>query len=207
VDEPTELSVIAGRASRCTACDLYVRATQVVFGTGRTGGLMFVGEQPGDHEDREGLPFVGPAGRLLDRAMDDAGLDRSEVYLTNAVKHFKWEPRGKRRIHQRPNRSEVVACRPWVEEELAVVQPSVLVLLGAVATEALLGRRAKVTLDRGRALAPTDPIVQASDEVRELLPSATVITIHPSAVLRARDRDAQLALLVDDLVVARKALG
>src|SRR5437667_10105564 len=145
---PPKLSMRALRdaAAECKACDLWKRGTQTVFGEGRTNAkVMFVGEQPGHEEDLAGRPFVGPAGRLLDRALAEAGIDRSTVYVTNVVKHFKWEPRGKRRIHAKPNASEITACRPWLEAELAVVEPEVLVCLGATAAQALLGRQFRVS--------------------------------------------------------------
>ena len=157
---------------------------------------MLVGEQPGDREDLAGRPFVGPAGLLLDEALAEAGIDRSETYLTNAVKHFKWEPRGKRRIHQKPSWGEIAACRPWVEAELAVVAPRVLVCLGATAAQALVGRSVRVTRDRGKPLdSPLAPVVLA--------------TVHPSSILRAPDKEARVrerALFVDDLRVAAAAL-
>jgi uracil-DNA glycosylase len=176
----------------CRGCPLYKNATQAVFGEGRRGAaVMLVGEQPGDHEDRAGAPFVGPAGQLLDRALDEAGLDRKETYVTNAVKHFKWKPRGPRRIHDKPSWSEQVACRPWLDAELAVVEPEVLILLGATAAQTLLGRSFKVTRDRGR--------VPQSD-----LAKMVIATIHPSAILRSRDRDEMFRSLVDDLALARR---
>jgi DNA polymerase len=147
---------------------------------------MFVGEQPGDQEDKLGRPFVGPAGRIFDQALEEVGIDRSRVYVTNAVKHFKWEPRGKRRIHQKPNAAELAACRPWLDAELSVVHPRVLVCLGATAAQALLGRTFRVTKQRGT---PVD----------SPLADVVVATIHPSAILRARDRDAEYAGFVADL--------
>ena len=166
-------------AHGCQACDLYKHATQTVFGEGPTGALvMFVGEQPGDQEDKLGHPFVGPAGRLLDEALVEAGIDRSEVYVTNVVKHFKWEAaqRGKRRIHKKPRQSEIEACRPWLDAELKVVKPQVLVCLGASAAQALLGKNFRVTRDRGK-----------------LIPSAlaphVLATTHPSSILRAPDSE------------------
>jgi DNA polymerase len=147
---------------------------------------MFVGEQPGDQEDKAGKPFVGPAGRLLDQAMEQAGIDRSLVYVTNVVKHFKWKGQGKRRIHQKPNSSEIAACFPWLEAELAVVKPRVLVCLGATAAQALLGRQFRVTQQRG-------------EPVESELAPVVIATVHPSSVLRAEDRDAELAKFVSDL--------
>ena len=196
---PERLSLAALReaAHGCTACPLWRSGTQTVFGEGlKRARLMLVGEQPGDREDLAGRPFVGPAGRLLHEALAEAGIDRSDVYLTNAVKHFKWEPRGKRRIHQKPNWSEIEACRPWVEAELAVVAPRVLVCLGATAAQALLGRDVRVTRDRGTPLdSPLAPV--------------TFATVHPSSILRAPDRETRLreqALFVDDLRAAAAAL-
>ena len=151
---------------------------------------MFVGEQPGDREDREGRPFVGPAGRLFDEALEEAGIDRTRVYVTNVVKHFKWQARGKRRIHAKPAWSEIAACRPWLDAELAVVQPQVLVCLGATAAQALLGRQFRVTKERGR-------------RVESNLAATVVATVHPSSILRAEadDRVAARAAFVDDLRV------
>jgi DNA polymerase len=150
---------------------------------------MLVGEQPGDHEDRAGKPFVGPAGQLLDRALAEAGIDRKETYVTNAVKHFKWKPRGPRRIHDKPSWSEQLACRPWLDAELAVLEPEVLILLGATAAQTLLGRSFRVTKDRGR--------LPDSD-----LAKTVIATIHPSAILRSSDRDAMFRGLVADLALA-----
>jgi uracil-DNA glycosylase family protein len=178
---PDRLSLPAVRkaAAHCRACHLYARATQTVFGEGpRQTPIMMVGEQPGDVEDVEGHPFVGPAGRLLDRALEQASIDRRLVYLTNVVKHFKWEPRGKRRIHVEPSTAEVAACRPWLDTEIELVEPRILVCLGAVAAQALLGRTFKVSVDRGRFLDST------------LAPLVTA-TVHPSSILRARDDDSR----------------
>ena len=188
---PDKLTLTALReaAQRCRGCDLYKNATQAVFGEGRREAqVMFVGEQPGDQEDLTGKPFVGPAGKLLDRAMEEAGIDRSQAYVSNVVKHFKWQARGKRRIHQKPNWSEMTACRPWLEAELALIKPSVLVCLGATAAQALLGRQFRVTQQRG---VPVES---------ELAPSV-LATIHPSAILRAdeHDREAEYAAFVEDL--------
>lgn len=166
-------------ARACRACDLYKNATQTVFGEGPVKALiMFVGEQPGDQEDKLGHPFVGPAGRLLDEALVEAGIDRSEVYVTNVVKHFKWEAaqRGKRRIHKKPRQSEIDACRPWLDAELKVVKPQVLVCLGASAAQALLGKSFRVTRDRGK-LIPSD------------LAPQVMATAHPSSILRAPDSE------------------
>ena len=176
------LKALREDARSCQACPLWANATQTVFGAGDPHArVMLVGEQPGDAEDKKGLPFVGPAGRLLDEALEEAGIDRSTAYVTNAVKHFKWEPRGKRRIHQPPNAREIEACSPWLNAELAVVKPRVLVALGATASQALLGRSFRVSRERGRLLRETDfaPIVMA--------------TVHPSSVLRSRDAEARRA--------------
>jgi uracil-DNA glycosylase len=188
---------LADNAAACTRCDLYARATQTVFGEGPPGApIALVGEQPGDQEDKQGHPFVGPAGRILDRALDDSGISRAGVYLTNAVKHFKWTERGKRRIHQRPNATEIRACRFWLEAELAVVKPRVVVLLGAVAGEALFGSRFRVGEHKGK----------AEEAPPGTWPGLVVSTIHPSAVLRGPDaesRDRAYAGLVEDLTLAR----
>jgi uracil-DNA glycosylase len=171
----------------CRGCPLYANATQAVFGAGKLSSeVMLVGETPGDQEDLAGAPFVGPAGRLLDRALDEAGIDRSAAYVTNAVKHFKWRSRGTRRIHDKPSWSEQLACRPWLEAEIALVKPRALVLLGATAAQSLLGRGFRVTKERGRLL---------DSDLAELVTA----TIHPSAVLRSDDREAMFAGLVDDL--------
>jgi DNA polymerase len=172
---------------QCRGCPLYARATQAVFGSGPVPAqLMLVGEQPGDQEDRAGEPFVGPAGQLLDRALAEAGIAREKAYVTNAVKHFKWKERGPRRIHDKPSWTEQTACRPWLDAELDLVRPRALVLLGATAAQSLLGRSFRVTVSRGQPL---------ESDLAELV----LATIHPSAVLRAEDRDAAFAGLVDDL--------
>ena len=185
----------------CRACELWADATQVVMGEGQRGArLMLVGEQPGDREDIEGHPFVGPAGRVLDRALAEAGVRREDAYLTNAVKHFKWQPRGKRRIHQRPNGSEIRACRPWLEGEVAAIRPRALVVLGAVAGESLFGSRFRVGEHRG----------QAEELAVGGWQGLVISTIHPSAVLRAPDRDAREQAyrgFVADLATARRAAG
>jgi uracil-DNA glycosylase family protein len=183
-------------AAGCRACPLWETGTQTVFGAGgRESSVMLVGEQPGDREDREGAPFVGPAGRVLDEALERAGIDRSRAYVTNAVKHFKWQPRGKRRIHAKPNWSELAACRPWLDAELAVVAPRVLVCLGATAAQSLLGRRFRVTRSRG-------------EWVESPLADYVTATIHPSAILRAgADRHAELDSFVADLRVVAAVLG
>ena len=164
-------------AKGCQACDLWKRGTQTVFGEGEPDAkVIFVGEQPGDREDVEGKPFVGPAGGLLDKALVEAGIDRKRVYVTNAVKHFKWEPRGKRRIHKKPNASEIAACRPWLDAEIAALHPKVVVCLGATAAQALLGRDFRVTQHRGEFIdSPLAPFVMA--------------TVHPSSILRAPDEE------------------
>ena len=180
----------------CMGCDLYKNATQTVFGEGLVGSeLLFVGEQPGDEEDLAGHPFVGPAGRLFDKALAEAGIDREKTYVTNVVKHFKWKPRGKRRIHEKPRASEVRACEPWLAAELKVVHPRILVCLGATAAQALLGKEFRVTQMRGRWLESGHAPL-------------TLATVHPSSILRAPDpqaREEQYAEFVSDLkVVARK---
>jgi len=181
----------------CRGCHLWERATQTVFGEGHPGlEVMLVGEQPGDQEDRHGHPFVGPAGRILNFALEKAGIDRSQVYVTNAVKHFKFEPRGKRRIHKKPNMQEIRACRPWLEAEIDVVQPKVIVCLGATAAQSLLGSQFRLTESRGRLL--PSPFGQA-----------VLATVHPSSLLRAPDETTRrigLEMFVHDLVVAREAV-
>jgi len=196
-DAPT-LPEVRDISKGCKACDLYKRGTQTVFGEGPARAeIMMVGEQPGDAEDIAGHPFVGPAGRLLDKALAEAGIDRSRVYVTNVVKHFKWEPRGKRRIHAKPNAAEIGACRPWLETEIALVKPRVLVCLGATAAQALLGRAFKVTKQRGEFVAST------------LAPLATA-TVHPSSILRAPDdesRREEMRAFVEDLKTIAKRLA
>jgi uracil-DNA glycosylase family protein len=195
-DEPS-LEALRSAASTCQACDLWSRATQTVFGEGEPEAeIVLVGEQPGDREDKEGQPFVGPAGRVLDEALEAAGIDRRLAYVTNVVKHFKWEPRGKVRLHKTPNAAEVSACRPWLEAELRVLRPRVLVCLGATAAKALLGSSFKVSQERGR-------FVDS-----ELAPRV-LATVHPSSILRADDaaRDEAMAALVADLRVAATALA
>ena len=190
------IKALRDEAKACQACPLWANATQTVFGAGDPHArVMLVGEQPGDEEDRKGLPFVGPAGRLLDRALEAAGVERGHLYVTNAVKHFKWQPRGKRRIHQKPNWAEMTACRPWLEAELAVVKPRVLVLLGATAAQSLLGREFRVTQHRGELL---------DSELAELVTA----TVHPSSILRGEpaERDAAFAAFVADLSVVADAL-
>ena len=190
------LAKLRSAAERCTACELYKTGTQVVFGEGaRSAEVLFVGEQPGDQEDRAGRPFVGPAGKLFDQALEHAGIDRGQVYVTNVVKHFKWRARGKRRIHQKPNWSEITACRPWLEAELAVVEPRVLVCLGATAAQALLGREFRVTQQRGT---PVD-----SDLAKHVL-----ATVHPSSILRGdpETREQEYAAFVADLKIVAKLI-
>jgi DNA polymerase len=197
VPNSRSLKVLGAAAEKCRGCDLYKSATQVVFGAGpKAARVLLVGEQPGDQEDREGEPFVGPAGALLDKALADAGLPRDEVYLTNAVKHFKWEPRGKRRIHKKPRISEIKACRPWLEAELRAVQPAVIVCLGATAAQSVVGSQFKLMANRGQVVASP-------------LGAQVVATIHPSAVLRAPDsegRRAAYAMLVGDLKIVARLL-
>jgi DNA polymerase len=200
VPQGAGLADLRAAAADCTGCPLYEPASQTVFGAGpRSATIMLVGEQPGDQEDRAGAPFVGPAGRLLDKALAAAGIDRAACYLTNAVKHFKYKPaeRGKRRIHQTPSRTEVVACRPWLLAELTVVHPGMVVLLGAVAAKSLLGSSFRLTEHRGELLElPTEIDGTA-------LPGAHLVTtVHPSAVLRAEDRTTAFDGLVADLTVA-----
>jgi uracil-DNA glycosylase family protein len=193
------ITALRRAADGCRACDLWRNATQTVFGAGSPSArLMLLGEQPGDQEDRVGEPFVGPAGRLLDRALEAAGIDRDLVYVTNVVKHFKWRraPSGKRRLHQRPDREEIEACRPWLEAEVSRIGPELIVCLGATAAQALLGPSFRVTRDRGRVV-PTD------------LGPPAMATVHPSAVLRVQgsdEREIAFAELVADLVAARKQL-
>jgi len=190
--ERLSLTRLRDAVQGCRGCPLYANATQAVFGEGTLKAeVMLVGEQPGDQEDLAGAPFVGPAGKVLDRALEEAGIDRGTTYVTNAVKHFKWKARGTRRIHDKPSWTEMMACRPWLDAELALVKPRALVLLGATAAQALVGKSFKVTQERGKPL---------DSELADLV----VATIHPSAVLRAENRDEMFAGLVDDLrVVAR----
>jgi DNA polymerase len=188
----------ARKASKdCRACDLWQHATQTVFGDGAARArILFVGEQPGDKEDLEGRPFVGPAGALLDKALIEAGINRKQTYVTNAVKHFKWEPRGKRRIHKKPNSIEIAACRQWLDTEIALVKPDVIVCLGATAAQALLGRDFRVTEKRGQLL--------PFDTVQNVL-----ATVHPSSILRAPDdesRHREFLRLVEDLRVVATVL-
>ncbi len=197
VPEHPTLPKLKQAAAGCQACDLWERGTRTVFGGGtRAARLMLVGEQPGDQEDQIGKPFVGPAGRLLDRALEAAGIDRAVTYVTNVVKHFKWEPRGKRRIHAKPNQAEIQACRPWLDAEIALVKPRVLVCLGATAAQALLGRQFKVSEQRGRF-------------VESPLAAHVMATVHPSSLLRAPDdetRHREMERFVDDLKKAAERL-
>ena len=197
VPEERELPILRKAVQRCRGCDLYLNATQAVFGEVQAGGtsahpkvsIMMIGEQPGDKEDLEGRPFVGPAGKLLDKALEEAGIERRTVYVTNAVKHFKWEPRGKLRIHKKPGLREVHACRPWLDAELETLRPELVVCLGAVAAQSLLGSGFKITVDHGKV-----------QEVENMPP--ILATLHPSAILRARteeDRHSQMKLLIADL--------
>jgi DNA polymerase len=196
-NRPT-LAAVRDAARGCRACDLYKRGTQTVFGDGaRKAELMLVGEQPGDQEDLTGHPFVGPAGKLLDKALRRAGIDRAAVYVTNVVKHFKWEPRGKRRIHKKPNATEIAACRPWLDTEIQLVKPKAIVCLGATAAQALLGRQFKVTTHRGTFIPSTlAPLMMA--------------TVHPSSLLRAPDEESrrrETERFVDDLRTVARALS
>jgi DNA polymerase len=197
---PTHLDYVTLRkaSETCRGCDIYINATQTVFGEGSLHpAIMFVGEQPGDEEDLKGHPFVGPAGRLLDKALADAGISRDETYVTNAVKHFKWKPRGKRRLHERPRASEINACRPWLDAEIEIVRPHVLVFLGATAAQSLLGKDFRVTKMRGVWL-------------ESALADHVLATVHPSSVLRAPDaasREQQYHDFVSDLRVVAGVLA
>ena len=192
------LRSVEAAAKRCRACDLWRLGTQTVFGNGpRDADVVFVGEQPGDVEDRQGEPFVGPAGRVLDDALSSAGIDRSRVYVTNAVKHFKWTPKGKRRIHEKPNTAEVAACQHWLELELRLVKPALVVALGATAAQALLGPKFRVTAERGKLRSAT-------------LAPRIVATVHPSSILRAPDdesRHDEMAAFIKDLRVVKKLMS
>ncbi|MBV9009431.1 MAG: UdgX family uracil-DNA binding protein [Verrucomicrobia bacterium] len=196
VPETASLSKVAAASKSCTACPLYKHATQTVFGEGpKHATVMMIGEQPGDYEDVAGKPFVGPAGKMLDRALEEAEFDRAEVYVTNAVKHFKWEPRGKRRIHQKPSARDIAACRPWLEAELRLVQPKVVVCLGSTAAQTVFGPAFRVTKQRGQLL-------------ESPLAKRVVATVHPSSLLRQPDeesREREYKLFVNDLRVALKA--
>jgi uracil-DNA glycosylase len=197
VAKSLDVDTLRAEAAGCQRCPLWQSGTQTVFGEGpHHARLMLVGEQPGDREDIEGHPFVGPAGALLDKALDEAGIDRTTTYLTNAVKHFKWAPKGKRRIHQKPNAAEVEACRPWLDGEIEAVRPEIVVALGATAAQALLGKDFRVTKHRGEFFdQPPGPTITA--------------TVHPSSILRARDdesRHREMAAFVDDLRTVAKKL-
>ena len=192
------MTMLRQEARKCQACDLWANATQTVFGAGSPHArVMLVGEQPGDEEDRKGLPFVGPAGRLLDRALEAAGVERDEIYITNAVKHFKWEARGKRRLHKTPAQREIDACRQWLDRELAALKPQVVVCLGATAAKAVIGKAFKVSTQRGQFVeSAAAPYVFA--------------TLHPSALLRLRDdaeREAAFDAFVKDLKLIKRALS
>jgi uracil-DNA glycosylase family protein len=200
------LDELKAAAAGCKGCELWENATQTVFGRGAPDArIVFVGEQPGDVEDQQGLPFVGPAGRLLRDAVDDAGIDPASVYITNAVKHFRFELRGKRRIHQNPGPAHITACRPWLVAEFSLLKPDLVVVLGATAAKALLGPAFRVTRSRGQ-LMPWPASAQHPEDfpVAEI---QAVATIHPSAVLRADDRDTAYKGLVDDLRVAQEAVS
>ena len=198
VPDERDLDTLRAAAAGCQACDLWKTGTQTVFGEGtRKADVVLVGEQPGDQEDKQGRPFVGPAGRVLDEALEAAGIERTKVYVTNTVKHFKWTASGKRRIHKKPNAEEIGACRPWLSAELESVKPRMLICLGATAAQALLGRGFRVTKDRGRLVdSPLAPMVMA--------------TVHPSSILRAIDdetRRVEMKRFVEDLRAAADALA
>ena len=194
--DTASLGALREAARHCTACHLYKRATQTVFGEGPKGAkMMLVGEQPGDYEDVAGKPFVGPAGKIMDRALEEAGIDRSQVYVTNAVKHFKWEPRGKRRIHKKPNSREIAACRPWLEAEVRIVKPKLVVAMGATAAQTIFGPTFRVTRERGKLLSSK-------------LAPRVLATVHPSSLLRQPDeasRQREYKLFVTDLRTALRA--
>lgn len=194
--ETTSWSVVREAAKNCEACHLYKLGTQTVFGEGpKSATMMLVGEQPGDYEDLAGKPFVGPAGKIMDKALDEAGIDRSEVYVTNAVKHFKWEPRGKRRIHQKPNSREIAACRPWLQAELRIIKPKLVVAMGATAAQTIFGPSFRVTRERGKVLSSK-------------LAPRVLATVHPSSLLRQPDevsREREYKHFVSDLRAAVKA--
>lgn len=192
------LNKLRAAAAECTGCDLYKTGTQTVFGEGKASSLiMFIGEQPGDKEDLAGRPFVGPAGALLDKSLEEAGIDRSKVYVTNVVKHFKWEPRGKRRIHKKPNAVEISACRPWLQAELDVVKPRAIICLGSTAAQAVISPKFRVSVQRGQF-------------VKSELAEFVTATVHPSSILRAPSDEArrlERARFVADLKKIRKVLG
>lgn len=197
VPQERSLPILEAAVQKCQGCEIYRHATQAVFGELDTReessrpkvAIMMIGEQPGDQEDREGRPFIGPAGKLLDKCLEEVQIDRREVYVTNAVKHFKWEPRGKIRLHKKPSMKEITACRPWLDAELEVVQPALIVCLGTTAAQSLLGTGFKITQKHGKLqrLAGFPPIIA---------------TLHPAAILRSRtdeDRESQMKILVEDL--------
>ncbi len=197
IPEKPTLPRLQEAAANCKACDLWENATQTVFGEGkRRAKVLFIGEQPGNDEDLQGRPFVGPAGRLLDQALEETGIDRRQTYVTNVVKHFKWEPRGKRRIHKKPNSTEIEACRPWLEAEIAAVKPRVIVCLGATAAQTLLGKEFRVSRQRGQ------PIPSP-------LAHTVIATVHPSSILRApneQSRRSEMQRFIDDLKIVADAL-
>ena len=197
IPQSPNLTSLREAAADCRACDLWENATQTVFGEGaRRAKILFIGEQPGNEEDLKGKPFVGPAGKLFDQALEEAGIDRRQTYVTNVVKHFKWEPRGKRRIHKKPNTTEIQACRPWLEAEIAAVKPRIIVCLGATAAQTLLGKEFRVSRQRGQPVPSSlAPLVMA--------------TVHPSSILRAADeqsRRSEMQLFIDDLKLVTDAL-
>ncbi|HYO77359.1 MAG TPA: UdgX family uracil-DNA binding protein [Thermoanaerobaculia bacterium] len=192
------LNKLRDASAECRACDLWKTGTQTVFGEGRSSSLiMFIGEQPGDKEDLSGRPFVGPAGALLDKSLEEAGIDRGKVYITNVVKHFKWEPRGKRRIHKKPNAAEITACRPWLQSEINVIKPRAIICLGSTSAQAVISPKFKVSMQRGL-FVPSD------------LAEYVTATVHPSSILRAPSDDArrlERERFVEDLKKIRAALG
>ncbi|NMO54095.1 UdgX family uracil-DNA binding protein [Actinoplanes sp. TBRC 11911] len=203
---PSSIDELKAAAAGCEGCELYADATQTVFGRGAPHAkIVFVGEQPGDVEDQKGLPFVGPAGRLLREAVDDAGIDPTDVYITNAVKHFRFELRGKRRIHQNPGPAHITACRPWLVAEFSLLKPELVVILGATAGKALLGPSFRVTQQRGK-LMPWPASAQHPDDF-PVAQIQALATFHPSAVLRADDRETAYRSLVDDLKIAASAVS
>jgi uracil-DNA glycosylase len=197
IPDPPTLSRLREAAQGCRACPLWQRGTQTVFGEGRAHvSLMLVGEQPGDTEDRAGRPFVGPAGRLLDSALEEVGIRREDLYVTNVVKHFKWEPRGKRRIHVKPNAAEIAACLPWLDAEIEAVKPRAIVCLGATAAQSLIGKDFRVTVDRGR-------LIESNRA------SLLMATVHPSSLLRLPDEEVkqrEIRRFVEDLALIAEAL-